>query len=437
MTSESRPTVAVVGLGKIGLPLAVQIAASGHRTIGCDRSDDVVDSVGRGTAPFPGEPMLEERLASAVSAGNLTATTDTSAAVADADIVVVVVPLVVDVDRRPDFRALDAATRDVGRGLRRGSLVIYETTMPVGVTRNRCGTLLEEVSQLRVGHDFALAYSPERVSSGRVFGDLRRYPKLVGGVDESSEEQAAEFYAGVLEFDDRPDLTRPNGVWRMGGTEAAELAKLAETTYRDINIAFANQLAVFAEETGIDVHDVIAAANSQPFSHIHSPGVAVGGHCIPVYPWFYLEGHPDAALPREARRINEAMPARAVRTLADRLGDLAGRRVAVLGAAYRGGVKETAFSGVWPIVSMLEDRRAEVLVHDPMYAHDELETLGLTPYELGQPCDGAILQADHPEYARLSPSELPGCKVIYDGRKMLDLAAWSAAGVDVRAVGTP
>lgn len=293
------------------------------------------------------------------------------------------------------------------------------------------------MSELRAGSEFHLAYSPERVSSGRVFRDLRAYPKLVGGADEASEARAVEFYEGVLEFDERPDLPRPNGVWPMGGAEAAELAKLAETTYRDVNIGFANELAVFAEEAGIDVHDVIAAANSQPYSRIHTPGVAVGGHCIPVYPWFYLEGHPDAALPRAARQINAAMPARAVRAVGGGLGDLAGRRIVVLGAAYRSGVKETAFSGVWPLRRLLEAEGADVLVHDPLYTPVELEALGLRPHRLGEPCDGAIVQADHPSYALLAPGDLPGCKVIYDGRGVLDRPAWIAAGVDARVLGTP
>ena len=135
-------------------------------------------------------------------------------------------------------------------------------------------------------------FSPERVLTGRVFADLRKYPKLVGGIDPESEKRGIEFYESVLDFDERDDLPKPNGVWPMGSAEAAEMAKLAETTYRDVNIGLANQFARFADKNGIDVYAVIEACNSQPYSHIHQPGIAVGGHCIPVYPRLYLHNDP-------------------------------------------------------------------------------------------------------------------------------------------------
>ena len=172
---------------------------------------------------------------------------------------------------------------------------------------------------------------------------------------------------------------RPNGVWDLGSAEAAEFTKLAETTYRDVNIALANEFARFAEATGINVYEVIEAANSQPYSHLHRPGISVGGHCIPVYPRLYLAGDPDARLPAAAREVNEAVPARAVHLLAELTGGLSGLRVAVLGAAYRGGVKETAFSGVFAIVRELALLGAVPLVHDPLYSDSELRELGLSP----------------------------------------------------------
>src|SRR5690606_16678537 len=183
---------------------------------------------------------------------------------------------------------------------------------------------------------------------GRVFADLRRYPKLIGALSPAGAARAREFYEAVLEFDQRPDLERGNGVWDLGSAEAAEMAKLAETTYRDVNIGLANQFARFAAAHGIDVHQVIEASNSQPYSHIHRPGIAVGGHCIPVYPRLYLWTDPEASVVRAAREANMAMPAYAVGIAEGALGGLQGARVLVLGAAYRGKVKETAFSGVFP-----------------------------------------------------------------------------------------
>jgi nucleotide sugar dehydrogenase len=416
--------ICVVALGKIGLPLAVQFAAKGHRVIGADVSERVVRLVNDGVVPFPGEADLDVRLKEAVSAGLLSATTDTTAAVAESDAVVVVVPLFVDAEGVPDFGWMDDATRAIGAGLRPGTLVSYETTLPVGTTRNRWAPMLEQGSGLTAGRDFALVFSPERVLTGRVFADLRRYPKLVGGIDESSARQGVEFYEAVLDFDVREDLPRPNGVWDLGSAEASELAKLAETTYRDVNIGLANQFARFADTVGVDVTKVIEACNTQPYSHIHQPGIAVGGHCIPVYPRMYLWNDPAATVVRAAREANVAMPDYAVDLLAAAYGDLTGVDVLVLGAAYRGGVKETAFSGVFPTVEALRRRGARPYVSDPMYTPDELNSLGLPPHS-GEPVAAAVVQADHAEYRTLGTADLPGVRVLVDGRRVTDPARWS------------
>lgn len=412
--------VTVVGLGKIGLPLAVQFASRGHQVVGADVNAAVVDHVNRAEEPFPGEADLAAKLRSAVHAGLLRATVDTADAVAQSDVVVVVVPLFVGADDTPDFGWMDAATNDIGRGLRPGTLVCYETTLPVGTTRNRWKPQLERVSGLVEGDDFQLVFSPERVLTGRVFADLRKYPKLIGGLSELGAKQATNFYESVLDFDERPDLARGNGVWDLGSAEAAEMAKLAETTYRDVNIGLANQFAKFAGANGIDIYKVIEASNSQPYSHIHRPGIAVGGHCIPVYPRLYLWNDPEATVVRAAREANASMPAYAVGLARGAFGDLAGARVVVLGAAYRGGVKETAFSGVFPTVAALLEAGAVVSVNDPMYSLEELRSLGLRAHDSGSEVDIAILQADHPEYLHLSEDDLPGVRVVVDGRGVLD-----------------
>jgi nucleotide sugar dehydrogenase len=411
--------IAVVALGKIGLPLAVQFAEKGHTVIGCDVNSETVDLVNAGTEPFPGEAFLQEKLSKVVATKALAATTNTTDAVSKSEVVVIVVPLFVDAQGVPDFGWMDAATKDVAGGLQKGTLVSYETTLPIGTTRNRFAQLLEEGSGLKAGTDFNLAFSPERVFTGRVFADLRRYPKLVGGLTESCGKAAETFYASVLDFDDRPDLSRPNGVWNLGSPEASEMAKLAETTYRDVNIGLANQFALFAQNNNIDVHAVIDACNSQPFSHIHQPGIAVGGHCIPIYPQMYLWNDPEASVVRAARAANAAMPIHAVNLLEKEIGSLSGKKIAVLGAAYRGGVKETAFSGVFPLVAELSRRGAEPAVHDPMYSDQELTDLGFIPFHFGEAAEAVIIQADHSEYKCLTMTELPGVAIVLDGRSVL------------------
>jgi nucleotide sugar dehydrogenase len=404
--------IAVIALGKIGLPLAVQFADKGHEVVGVDINATVVDLVNRAVEPFPGEAHLQEKLSELVPAGKLRATTEYGDAVPGADAVVLVVPLFVDDEARPDFGWMDAATEELARHLSPGTLVSFETTLPVGTTRNRWKPMLEK-------GDFHLVFSPERVLTGRVFADLRKYPKLIGGLSAAGAERAREFYEAVLDFDDRPDLDRPNGVWDLGSAEASELAKLAETTYRDVNIGLANQFARFAATAGIDVYQVIEASNSQPYSHIHQPGIAVGGHCIPVYPRLYLWNDPEATVVRAAREANAGMPDYTIGLLEGVHGELSGQRVVVLGAAYRGGVKETAFSGVFGTVDELRKRGAVPYVSDPMYSSAELEAHKLPAYE-GQELGAAILQADHAEYRNLTSDDLPGVKVLVDGRRTTD-----------------
>ncbi|WP_353988420.1 nucleotide sugar dehydrogenase [Ruicaihuangia caeni] len=425
--------IAVIALGKIGLPLAVQFASKGHDVVGVDVNPTTVEAVNAGREPFPGEAHLQELLSELVPAGKLRATTDYADAVPGADAIVLVVPLFVDQDAKPDFGWMDAATRSLAEHLTPGTLVSYETTLPVGTTRTRWKPMLEEISGLKEGEDFHLVFSPERVLTGRVFADLRKYPKLVGGLSDEGARRAIEFYEAVLDFDERDDLPRPNGVWDLGSAEASELAKLAETTYRDVNIGLANQFALYAAKNGIDIYKVIEASNSQPYSHIHQPGIAVGGHCIPVYPRLYLWNDPEATVVRAARQANADMPDYTIGMLEGAHGDLAGQRIVVLGAAYRGGVKETAFSGVFGAVEALKRRGATALVHDPLYSNDELEALGFEPYRLGEPVDAAVVQADHAEYRQLSADQLPGIRTFIDGRRVSSAEQWPS--VTYRVIG--
>ena len=424
--------IAVVALGKIGLPLAVQYAEKGHEVIGVDVNAATVEAVNAGKEPFPGEAHLAEKLAAlspTTGNGALRATTDYAEAIPGAEAIVLVVPLFVDdATWEPDFAWMDAATASLAEHLSPGTLISYETTLPVGTLRGRWKPMIEKISGLAEGdgeRGFHLVFSPERVLTGRVFADLRRYPKLVGGLDEAGTQAGIAFYESVLDFDERDDLPRPNGVWDMGTAEAAEMAKLAETTYRDVNIGLANQFAVYADKCGFDVQRVIEACNSQPYSHIHRPGIAVGGHCIPVYPRLYLSTDPDASVVRTARTFNATMPEYVVTRAEEVLGALAGLRVVVLGASYRGGVKETAFSGVFPTVEALRGRGAVVAVHDPMYTDSELAAFGWTPYHLGEEVDAAIVQADHAEYAGLTPADLPGIRLLLDGRRATDAEKWA------------
>jgi len=421
--------IAVIGLGHIGLPLAVQYAGRGHQVVGCDTAEWIVKAINAGRSPHDDEPALVERVPQLVRSGLLRAVGDDGEGARGAAVVVVIVPVAVDERREIDFGPIDAATRDLARGLQPGTLVIYETTLPVGTTRNRFGPMLETGSGLTMDHDLFVAFSPERVLVGRVLLDLQRYPKIVGGTSDESTRRAVEFYRLALE----PGTE----VRAVASSEAAEMTKLAETTYRDVNIALANEYARYAAKRGIDVSEVIGAANSQPFSHIHAPGVGVGGHCIPVYPHFLINDEPDLRLPRLAREVNEEMASFAVAGLRDRLGPLVGLDVLVLGIAYRADVREDSFSSAFRLRDELAAAGATVHGHDPYFDAAHLAAAGFAPYDLAAPSPvrAAIVQAPHAAYLSLDLRSIPGLELVVDGRNALDRKAVEAAGVGYLGIG--
>jgi len=396
--------ICIAGMGKIGIPLAAQFATKGAQVVGYDINPPRVADINNGRNPLPAEPGVAEAFAS----GRIGATSDPAEAASGADVIIFIVPVDIDDERRPAFSALDAAVAALAPHVRRGSLVIVETTVPVGTTRNRVGPALERLSGLRAGEDILLAFSPERVSSGTVLLDLKRYPKIVGGIDAASTRRAAEFYTAML---DAPVL-------ELRDAETAEFSKLAETTYRDVNIALANEFAHLADRLGVDLRAAIEAANSQPYSHIHAPGVGVGGHCIPVYPYFLA--NEATPLINDARRINDGMAAYGAERLEAALGTLGGATVVVLGLAYRAGVKESRHSSALPLAAALQERGATVYVHDPLYTDDEVRQHSLEPPPgFPLPCDALAIQAWHREYERLDFSAFAGLRAILDGRGVL------------------
>lgn len=420
--------VCVVGVGRMGLAVAVQFANAGAEVVGCDVDADLVEQINAGAVDTGDEPGLAEGLRRAVDGGTLRATTHTARAVASAQAVVVLVRMVASSDGCPDYTDLDAATAAIGVGLQPGTLVVYETTVPVGDTRGRFAPVLARASSLQAGADFRLCFSPERVSSGSILRDLATYPKIVGGLTGACADAGADFYSRHL----------PATVWRLSSLEAAEFTKVAETTYRDVNIALANEFARYADQVGVDILEVVRSANSQPYSHIHQPGVGVGGHCIPVYPHFFMTRARDARLVTAARRINEEMPAYAASRLEAMLEGLEGRRVLILGLAFRAGVAEASHSVAIPLRSALLERGADVRVHDSLLGRSGVESTGL-PW--GEPAEGwaegAVLQAAHGSYLSLRPQEMPGLRALVDGRGVLDLDVWRQAGVLAAGIGRP
>jgi nucleotide sugar dehydrogenase len=404
-------TVAVVGAGKMGLPLATQFATHGWHVIAVDINPAVVEAINAGRSHVAEEPGLAALVARVHADGLLRATLGGAAAAREADVVVLIVPVMLDDEHRPDYRYMDPAVNAIAPGVHAGSTVIFETTLPIGDTRRRFAPALEAATGLVADRDFFLAFSPERLLSGAVLANLAAYPKLVGGIGEASTDRAARFYASALDAE----------VVAMSSSEAAEFSKLADTTYRDVNIALANEFARAADLHGIDITEVIAAANSQPYSHIHQPGIGVGGHCIPVYPHLLLSRAPGLALVESARRVNDGQVAAAIAAVASALGGLAGEPVLVLGLTYREGVKEMAYSVAKRLVPALAAAGAQVSAYDPLLTDDEVAALGARPWNWGEggPFRAIVAQTADGTFRRLDPAWFPALRVVYDGRNSL------------------
>jgi UDP-N-acetyl-D-glucosamine dehydrogenase len=412
--------ICVVGMGKIGLPLAVQFAKFGNEVVGLDINEKVVAQINEGIEPFPEEAHLPEFLRQEVDAKRLRATTSYPEAITVADVVVVVVPLFVNNEGEPDFRSIDLATSQIGESLQVGSLVCYETTLPIGTTSKRFAPMLESASGLKAGEGFNLVFSPERVLTGRIFEDLGRYPKIVGGFSEECTKAGKNFYASNLPLGESIRSNFENGVWEMKSCEEAEFVKLAETTYRDVNIGLANQFFIHAESIGIDFYEIQRAANSQPYSHIHTPGISVGGHCIPVYPKFYLSNNPEAEIVRAARLQNEGMPEYFYSRILKNSEGKTGLNILVLGLSYRANVKEAAYSGAHRLYRLIEESGNNPFIVDPLFTSEEIMEMGYQTVFDKNEVDYAILHTPHTEFHNFDFSEMPNLVGIVDGRNFFD-----------------
>jgi nucleotide sugar dehydrogenase len=403
--------VTVVGAGKMGLPLGVQFARHGWSVVAVDINPDVVAAINSGRSLVGGEPGLEEGVAEAHKAGLLSATSDAAQAVRESDVAVLIVPVMLDDTQQPDYRYMDSAVDSIAAGVHPGLTVIFETTLPVGDTRGRFAPRLESASGLKADRDFFVAFSPERLYSGAVFANLSTYPKLVGGIGPESGRRAAAFYDSVLDAE----------VVAMSSAEAAEFSKIADTTYRDVNIALATDFARYADRVGVDIQEVIEAANSQPYSHIHQPGIGVGGHCIPVYPHLLLSRAPDLEVVATARRVNDGQVGYAIKTLESMLGSLDDMPILVLGLTYRENVKELAYSRALPLIERLMVHGARVSAYDPLLSVAETEVCCAQAYRWGEPGKfrAIVTQTADALWTRLDFSLFPELSAIVDGRNSL------------------
>lgn len=419
--------VSVVGVGKMGLPIAVWLASRGASVWACDKNPRVVEAIEAGK-PDIDEPGVVEMLGEALAAGRLRATTDTAAAAGESDVVIVITPAVLTDAHEADLSNLEAASRDIARGAHAGTLVVYETTVPVGTTRQRLVPILAG-GGLAIGEELSVAYSPERVKSRFVMRHLDATPKVVGGLDARATARAGAFYRDYL---GAPTV-------EVETLEAAEFVKLAGMIYRDVNIALANQLACYAEARGMDSIALFDAANTDGECALLSPGVGVGGHCTPVYPHFLIRDaerrRVDASLISTARRVNDEQPERMTARLARRLGGLDGTRVGILGLGFRPDVKEHICSPAFQLDTALRARGADVRVHDPLYSEDEIGAHGLAAWRPdgdGWRPEALVLATGHTSYRGLDLGALrtAGLRAVLDGRRFWDPDAVESLGLE-------
>ena len=427
--SEQKQNVAVIGLGKIGLTLAAVFANNGFNVLGADRNEAVVKSVNEGKSHVINEPGLEKLVTNAYHNKTLSATLTTADAVAQSQIVIVIVPVLVDDQNNVDYQFIDGAVRDLASGIKKGTLVIFETTLPPGDTRGRFGVEIEEISGLKIGTDFYLAYSPERVYSNRIIEDLKNYPKIVGGVNGESLEMACSFYQKALNCE----------LIKVSSLETAEFSKVAECVYRDVNIALANELAQFADKKGVKMSEVISASNSQPFSHLHQPGIGVGGHCIPIYPYFFINKGLNEGLTPLSRGINDNMAEYAMTRIEEEVGSLKGKNILILGLSYREDVKEPTKSTTLALIDQLNKIKANIFVNDPLFTTSEILNYGVTPLSLTDEgtstMEVVILQAYHQAYESINFEVFENCKLVLDGRNKLPKEKITQLGITYRGIG--
>lgn len=421
--------IGVIGLGYVGLPVACLLAKTGFKVIGLDVKKDRVDEINRGVSPIQGiEPGLQELLSSVIDQGTFHATLNAEE-LAAADIITINVETPVEADHKPRYVALRAACSTISKHLKKGALIIVESTIAPGTTRNVIIPEIENASSLVLNRDYFLGACPERVMPGKLLNNLLNMSRVCGGSTPETANVMKALYATFVTADiNTTDII------------TAEVVKTAENTYRDVQIAFANEVALICEEYGADVYEVRELVNKSPNRQMHLPGAGVGGHCIPKDPWLLVAGMPENKPSRvipAARAVNESMPHHLVSQLLSMLQKhgrkLDDSKIAVLGYAYLENSDDTRNSPSETLVKELEENHAKVVINDP-YVPEYMNNV----YELVAGCDATVLMVSHSDYQRLDWQKirkLVKTPILLDGRHSIQREQALQAGFDFYCVG--
>jgi len=416
--------ICVLGLGYIGLPTASTFATHGLRVVGVDVNTQVVTTLRNGGLHIH-EPGLRTLVQAALGSGNLTIDQHPE----EADAFIIAVPTPFKDEKKADLSYVTAAAEAIVPHLRPGNLVILESTSPPRTTVDRVAPILEK-SGLKPGRDFHLAYSPERVLPGQILRELIENARVVGGIDQASAQAGRDLYKIFV----RGDIF-------LTTSTTAEMVKLMENTYRDVNIAIANEFSRLTERMGVDIWEATTLANLHPRVNILRPGPGVGGHCISVDPWFLVEAAPDITpLIRTARVVNDAQPYYVLELLRRALGSLSGVHVAVLGLAYKPNVDDLRESPAIDVARLLVDAGAEVIAYEPFKLDAKIEgiTLASSLAAALEGSDALILLVPHTPLKNLRPEDvaaLTAARLVIDTVNGWDPKEWEKAGFRVVRLG--
>jgi len=423
---QKKQSVCIIGLGYVGLPLAVQSALRGYEVYGLDNDTEKIKKINAGKSPIQ-EEFLDINLPKV----KLNATTD-SKIIKKCDISIVCVPTPVDEQKIPDLTPVRNAVAAIIKNFKKGQLVIIESTINPGVCEEEIEPMFKAAGY-QVGKDYYMAHCPERINPGDPKWNVTNIARVVGSFDKKGLEMAAKFYENIVDAK----------IMQMSSIREAEAVKIVENSFRDINIAFVNELAKSFDKLGIDVVETIKGAATKPFSFMaHWPSCGVGGHCIPVDPYYLIERAKLSGFDHEfmkiARKINLSMPDYTIELLQDALNEvkmpLKGTTVGVLGLSYKANVSDLRESPVKEIIKLLQENKATVLVFDP-YVLEKSTVKSMN--ELFKKSDAILLATDHNEFKKIDATELKKnkVKVVIDGKNCLDKEAIKKAGIIYKGIG--
>lgn len=426
--------IGIIGMGYVGLPMASLFASRGYQVKGADINEEIVKKIMAGKSPI-NEAGVEEIIKENVGAGRLTATVDVDEVVEGSDVIVIVVQTPINEENRPDLTAFKSGCNTVAKKISKGKLIVVESTVPPGTLEDIVVPILEK-SKMKAGVDFFLAYTPERAIPTRTLEEIQTNSRVIGGINEESSELTSMLYSSIT-----------TGELMTTDLGTAEMVKIIENTYRDVNIALANEIAILCERLGVDAIKAIRIANKHPRVNLHLPGPGVGGHCIPKDPYFLIgkaeELGMELRIISSAREINENMPSHLLGLIESSLKkvdkDIKTSKVSVLGIAYKGNTDDTRGTPSEDVIKSLMKMDVDVISHDPFVSNDFGGKFSNNLEEVIKDSDCIVILTDHDLYKKMDLESFTGLmnkpSVIIDGRRILEPDAVEKAGAKYSGIG--